>query len=63
MHLENDQAENPPSRPNIAIQRRENDTMSIASIERTAYLFVRREWWMEGKMGVTKFSEPTNFDL
>jgi len=37
--------------------------MDIERIERAAYLFVRRERWMEGKMRVTKFSERTNFDL
>ena len=37
--------------------------MSIEKVERAAYLFVRREWWMERKMRVTKFSERTYFDL
>ena len=37
--------------------------MDIDRRRKTAYLFVRGEWWMEGKMKVTKFSEPANFDL
>jgi len=52
-----------PSRTNIEIPRREKDAMGIKRIKGAAYLVVRREWWMEGKMRVTKFSERSNFDL
>ena len=37
--------------------------MDTEGVERYAYLFVGRGWWMEGKMRVTKFFERTNFDL
>jgi len=41
----------------------EENTLGIERRGKTAYLFVGRGWWMEGKMRVTKFSYRTNFDL
>jgi len=37
--------------------------MGIERREKSAYLFVRSEGWVEGKMRVTKFSYRANFDL
>jgi hypothetical protein len=48
---------------NIEIPRRKKETMDTERNGGAAYLFVRGEWWMEGKMRVTKFSERANFDL
>lgn len=63
MHLELDPAANPPSGANIEKPQMEKDVMDIDRRRRITYLFVGGEWWMEGKMRVTKFSERTNFDL
>jgi len=63
VHLEHDPTANPPSGTNIEVLQKEKNTMGVEKRGRTAYLFVRRGWWVEGKMGVTKFSYRTNFDL
>lgn len=49
-HLENDPAANPLSRTNTKMPLKKEDTICIERVERAAHLFVRSEWWMEGKM-------------
>ena len=50
-------------RTNAGAARRKNNTVVIERIEGSAYLFVRRGWWMKGKMKVLQKFLATSFDL
>jgi hypothetical protein len=58
-----DPTANLPLETNIGVPHRVKNEMDIERRGRAAYLFVRGGWWMEGKVGVPKFSGRTNFDL